>query len=210
MPSNSSGIQVGYLAGLYSDPMRIGWLISPGGWRRPPSWLPVALDNGAFGAFTRGEEFDVAAWKQHIELAHTQCQPLWMVVPDVVADRTRTMEAFRKWQPYLAEKYPNTPLAFAVQDGMTKDDVPPESEVVFIGGTTEWKWKNMKHFTTHFPRVHAARVGTERLLHMAHNAGCESADSTGFTRGGEHRIAGLHRYLEETTNGKKHNQLELL
>lgn len=37
MPSNHSGIRIGYLAGRY--PNRLGWLISPGGWRTPPDWM---------------------------------------------------------------------------------------------------------------------------------------------------------------------------
>ena len=211
MPSNNSGIQVGYLAGKY--PGRIGWLISPGGWRTPPSWMPTALDNGAFGAWTRGDEFDTDAWLTHIETAHRQCRPIWQVVPDVVTDGEATLSLWEEWVPFLKEKYPLTPLAIAVQDGMTPDDVnhldtPPD--LIFIGGSTEWKWRHLKTWTANFKRVHVARVGSERLLHMAYNAGAESVDSTGFFRGGEERAAGLRRFLEDTTNERKHQQLELI
>lgn len=201
MPSNNSGIRVGYLAGKY--PQRIGWLISPGGWRTPPSWLPTALDNGAFGAFTRGDAFDVDAWLAHIDLAHQQCQPSWMVVPDVVADRQKTIESWDRWADHLNEQYPRTPLAMAVQDGMTPDDVLPNVDVIFVGGTTEWKWRNLHLWTDNFPRVHVARVNTERLLWMAHEAGAESCDGTGWFRGDEQQLAGLHRYLEQSTMGER-------
>jgi len=201
MPSNNSGIRVGYLAGKY--PQRIGWLISPGGWRTPPSWLPTALDNGAFGAFTRGDTFDIDAWLAHIDLAHQQCQPSWMVVPDVVADRQKTIESWDRWADHLNEQYPRTPLAMAVQDGMTTDDVLPNVDVIFVGGTTEWKWRNLHLWTDNFPRVHVARVNTERLLWMAHEAGAESCDGTGWFRGDEQQLAGLHRYLEQSTTGER-------
>jgi len=201
MPSNNSGIRVGYLAGKY--PQRIGWLISPGGWRTPPIWLPTALDNGAFGAFTRGDTFDIDAWLAHIDLAHQQCQPSWMVVPDVVADRQKTIESWDRWADHLNEQYPRTPLAMAVQDGMTPDDILPNVDVIFVGGTTEWKWRNLHLWTDNFPSVHVARVNTERLLWMAHEAGAESCDGTGWFRGDEQQLAGLHRYLEQSTTGER-------
>ena len=201
MPSNNSGLRVGYLAGKY--PQRIGWLISPGGWRTPPSWMPTALDNGAFGAFTRGDAFDVEAWLEHIELAHQQCQPSWMVVPDAVADRQKTIESWDRWADHIKEQYPRTPLAMAVQDGMKPADIPEDADLIFIGGTTEWKWRNLRSWTDNFPRVHVARVNSERLLWMAHEAGAESCDGTGWFRGDEQQLAGLYRYLKESTKGER-------
>lgn len=201
MPSNNSGLRVGYLAGKYPD--RIGWLISPGGWRTPPSWMPTALDNGAFGAWTRGDEFDVNGWLDHIELAHQQCAPQWLVVPDVVTDKGRTLESWRLWSNQLRKLYPRTPLALAVQDGMTPDDVPDDADIIFVGGSTEWKWRNLTQWTHNFPRVHVARVNTERLLWMAHDSGAESCDGTGWFRGDQAQLDGLYRYLEQSTKGKR-------
>jgi len=52
MPTNNTGIVVGYLAGKY--PRRIGHLFSPEGSRETHDWLPFALDNGKFaGTVTR-------------------------------------------------------------------------------------------------------------------------------------------------------------
>ena len=205
MPSNSSGLRFGYLCGKF--PGRMGWLISPGGWRTPPAWMPTALDNGAFGAWTRGDNFDVTGWQKHIQKAHQQCKPIWMVVPDVVADREATLESWGRWAGQLKEKYPRTPLAIAVQDGMEPSDIPDDADLIFIGGTTEWKWKNLRMWTENFERVHVARVNTERLLWMAHDAGAESCDGTGWYRDPE-RAEGLERYLKQSTNGQR-PQLEL-
>ena len=208
MPSNNSGLQVGYLAGKYSG--RIGWLISPGGWRKPPSWMPYALDNGAFGAWSNKQPWDAKAFLAHIEKSKTTHKPRWIVVPDVVADMDATLISWHEWSPQLRAMLPNVPLAFAVQDGMTPYHVPKDADVVFVGGTTEWKWRNLYSWTDNFPRVHVARVNSERLLWMSHEAGAESCDGTGWMRGGEERLEELWRYLEQSANGDRRPQLQFL
>ena len=59
MPTNNSSMHLGWLAGTY--PGRIGWLLSPGGWKNPHPWMTYALDNGAFPAWTNKEEWDEKA-----------------------------------------------------------------------------------------------------------------------------------------------------
>lgn len=205
MPSNNSGLQIGYLAGKF--PNRLGWLIGPGGWRRPPSWMPVALDNGAFGAWVNKTEWDEHAWWSLLETAVRHCMPLWAVVPDVVADRDATLARWHQWQPIIREAFPNLPLALAVQDGMTPADVPDGVHTIFVGGSTEWKWRNLRQWSENFPRVHVARVNSERLLWQADRAGAVSCDGTGWMRGGEDRLEDLARYLEFSTGQKGHPQL---
>jgi hypothetical protein len=205
MPSNNSGIQVGYLAGKY--PGRIGWLLSPDGWRKPPSWMSYALDNGAFGAWVNKRPWNAEAFRAHIEKSKTAHKPSWVVVPDVVTDMEATIISWHEWSPQLRAILPNVPLAFAVQDGMTPYHVPKDADVIFVGGTTEWKWRNLYSWTENFPRVHVGRVNSERMLWMAHDAGAESCDGTGWMRGGEERLDDLVRYLEESTTGRKQAML---
>jgi hypothetical protein len=205
MPSNNSGIQIGYLAGKY--PGRIGWLLSPDGWRKPPSWMSYALDNGAFGAWVNKRPWDAEAFRAHIEKSKTAHKPSWVVVPDVVTDMEATIISWHEWSPQLRAILPNVPLAFAVQDGMTPCHVPKDADVIFVGGTTEWKWRNLYSWTDNFPRVHVGRVNSERMLWMAHDAGAESCDGTGWMRGGEERLDDLVRYLEESTTGRKQAML---
>jgi len=211
MPSNSSGLRTGYLCGKYSDPIRIGWLLSPGGFRIPPTgqggfYMPVALDNGAFGAFLKSEPFNFPVWLEHLKQAHQHCKPIWMVVPDVVTNAKETLDMWGKWAPVLRAMYPNTPLAIAVQDGMMPEDVlnlEIQPEVIFVGGSTHWKLKSMKMWCDNFKRVHIARVNTESRLWKCHNAGAESVDGTGFFRGDQKQTEGLYRYLEESTKGER-------
>lgn len=129
-----------------------------------------------------------------------------MIVPDAVGDKEKTLEMWHKHSPALRAM--GVPLAFAAQDGMTPEDVPADAAIVFIGGTTSWKWRNLRSWTATFPRVHVGRVNTYRLLWMAHKAGAESCDGTGWFRGDKKQLAGLLRYLDES----EHNiepQLEL-
>lgn len=204
MPSNSSGLAIGRLVGKF--PKRLGWLISPDGWRQPPSWMPYALDNGAFGAWKNNTQWDEDAFMTLLERARKSHFPLWVVVPDVVADRLATIERWHDWVPKIRGVLPHTPLAFAVQDGMTKADVPSKTDVVFVGGTTEWKWRNLRTWTENFRHVHVARVNSERLLWMADAAGAVSCDGTGWMRGGEERLIELEHYLE-VSSGSGRNQM---
>jgi hypothetical protein len=197
MPSCNSGMAVGRLVGMY--PKRLGWLLSPIAWKQPLSWMPYALDNGAFSAWLHKKEWDEGAFVMMLERARRSHFPLWVVVPDVVADREATLDKWDKWVPQIRSVLPHTDLAFAVQDGMTKDDVPSNADVVFVGGTTEWKWKNLRTWTDNFKRVHVARVNSERLLWMADDAGAVSCDGTGWMRGGEERLIELEHYLEIST-----------
>lgn len=204
MPSNNSGIQIGYLCGQY--PGRLGWLISPGGWRKPPSWMPYALDNGAFGAWLNKREWDEQAFIDLLDRTRNHVRPLWVAVPDVVADAEATKARWQEWSQRIRDII-KVPLAFVVQDGMTVADVPDDADVLFVGGSTEWKWRNLKMWTEAHPRVHVGRVNSERLLWMAHDAGAESCDGTGWMRGGEDRLEELERYLRLSTRNDKRPQM---
>lgn len=207
MPSNNSGIAIGRLCGMY--PNRVGWLMSPDGFRRPLSWMPFAIDNGAFGAWVNKKSWDSKAFEIHVEKCAVKYRPLWCVVPDVVGEKDQTKKLWEIWEPKLRKRYPFLHLAFAVQDGMTELDVPESADVVFIGGTTEWKWKNLRIWTENFQRVHVGRVNSERLLWMCYDSHVESCDGTGWTRGGEERLKDLEKFLELTNKLDKRKQLNL-
>lgn len=207
MPSNNSGFTCGYIAG--QNPGRIGWLLSTDSWRQNPSPLiPWALDNGAYPAWEQKRPWNEAAFYERLEaMRYFHPRPLWVVVPDVVTDRIATLASWQEHAPRVAAL--GYRLAFAAQDGMTARDVPSEAEMVFVGGTTDWKWRNLREWTDNFPRVHVARVNTERMLWMAHKAGAESCDGTGWFRGDQEQLAGLVRYLKASAPGASRPQLEL-
>ena len=67
-------------------------------------------------------------------------KPRWVLVPDEVANREATLEVGA-----LCTDCPAVPmaLAFAVRDGMNAADVPHDADVVFVGGSDEFKWPTM-------------------------------------------------------------------
>ncbi len=204
MPANHTGLRTGILVGRY--PGRLAHLFSPGSQRGPfgPD-MEYALDNGVFGA---GEKWTEGPWFDLLDWARLSGQrPRWALVADVVADRIRTL---RRWEMY-ADRVADYgwPLAFAVQDGMTREDVPLSAGVIFVGGSTEWKWATMPMWCGHFKRVHVGRVNTYRLLWKCHDAGAESCDGTGWMRGDQRQLRGLSAYLEESTNGGRIVQTSL-
>jgi hypothetical protein len=200
MPANNTGIQVGYLAGRF--PGKIGHLFSPGAQRGPFDFIPYALDNGVYAkgdAWEEGPFFELLDWAKLSGL-----RPLWVIVPDVVSDRIRTL---RKWDLYAPKMAVyGWPLAFAVQDRMEPSDVPADASVVFVGGSTEWKWATMAMWCARFPRVHVGRVNTYRRLWDCHEAGAMSCDGTGWMRGCQRQFRGLLAYLEESSGSRQRQQ----
>ena len=201
MPSNNSGFHCGFIAGSY--PGRLGWLLNTDSWRQGPNQLiPWALDNGAYAAWVQKRPWNEKAFYDRLDACHTaDCPPpLWVVVPDVVTDREATLESWRIHAPRVQEY--GHKLAMAVQDGMTPGDVPANASVVFVGGSVEWKWRHLKDWTGAFPRVHVGKVNSERLLWQAYESGAESCDGTGWFRGDQQQLAGLVRFLDQTSKGK--------
>jgi hypothetical protein len=195
MPANNAKWQVHYWQGNHGG---LGHLYSPGSQKGPYPHLPYALDNGAFPAWTKGIEWDESAWFTLLQWAAAQEQkPLWALVPDVVADKKATIERWGKYEPITKQYLPGVPLAFAVQDGMRVDDVPHGVDVVFVGGTTEWKWETAHTWCRAFPRVHIGRVNSYAHLIAASTCGAESTDGTGWFRGDKKQLQGLERFLAE-------------
>ena len=201
MPSNNTGRAVAALSDAY--PGRIGNLHTPDSVRKPKP-VPYALDNAVYGAWSNDREWNSEKYYKALDFYDPNiCR--WTVVPDWVSDKNLTLERWSKhWRGIKDRGYT---LAFAVQDGMTPSDVPEKAEVIFVGGSTEWKWKTMPIWCREFERVHAARVNTYRLLWMAHECGAESCDGTGFTRGDQKQWNGLVEYLEESTKGRPQSEM---
>ncbi|NEP57962.1 MAG: hypothetical protein F6K31_13220 [Symploca sp. SIO2G7] len=164
--------------------------------RRTPALPYYALDNGKFTAWK-----DKKPW--HIDKFLAMCnyycnrsriKPRWILLPDVVADREATIANWYLWEARFRAKYPGIPLAFAVQNGMQPQCVPDTADVIFVGGTFEWKWATMPMWCQSFPRVHVARVNSWQRLWYCQNAGAESCDGTGWFKGVEERHD-LHLFL---------------
>lgn len=194
MPANNRKAIVHYWGGRY--PGRIGHLYGPGGFGSAYPWLPYALDNGAFPAFTNGREWERGPFLSLLAAASaSDQQPLWVAVPDVVADKDATIAKWAEWSRALRVSY-GWPLAFCVQDGMVPSDVPVDADVVFVGGSTAWKWETVPMWASAFPRVHVGRVNSPRRLWELEALGVESCDGTGWFRGDDAQTSGLAAFME--------------
>lgn len=204
MPSNSSGTDIGILAERYKG--RIGHLYSPGGQRGPWPEIPYALDNGAYAAWEHGLEWSESEWRFLLNWAALSgIPPIWVLVPDVVADRAGTLARWSEYAPVVAAR--GWRAAFAVQDGMTFEDVPDSTCVVFLGGSDAFKEAAIAPWCAAFPgRVHVGRVnGWDRLV-RCWRAGAVSVDGTRLFqkgRGGEYsQAAMLRKFLRETASAR--------
>jgi hypothetical protein len=191
--ANNTGCEANSL--LEAFPERIGHIYSPAGWRGP--WRTYALDNGAFPLWRKGGDFDEVAFRSLCRRAtDSGVAPRWVAVPDVVADAPATVASWGRWEGEMLRL--GMPLAMCVQDGMRPEHVPATADVVFVGGSTTWKWDTVQMWCRAFPRVHVGRVNTEALLWRAHNAGAESCDGSGWFRGDRKQLDGLWHYLADS------------
>lgn len=194
MPSNNGKWQVHFWQGKYGG---LGHLYSIEDKRGPFEHLPYALDNGRYPAFSSGKVWDECKYYRMLEhYAHSDQKPMWALVPDVVTDPLATLAEWDRWLPIVRDAYKLTP-AFAVQDGHEPKDVPREAEVIFVGGSTEWKREHIGVFCKYFKRVHVGRINTYKWLTHCAEHGAESCDGTGWFRGDKKQLAGLEQFLME-------------
>ena len=145
-------------------------------------WMPFALDNDAFSSWTTGKPWDEDMWMSMLfKVKREGLNPRWILVPDVVADREATLKKWKAYYPAAASY--GWPVAMAVQDGMTPDDVPEEADVIFVGGTTDWKWDSLPMWSETGRRIHVGRVNEIHRVELCESLGVESVDGTGWMRG---------------------------
>lgn len=187
MPAqNAKGI-VHYYAGKF--PGSVGWIMSPDGWRVPPKYMPYALDNGAY------KHFNPDAFRSLLRKAQfCDHKPLFVVLPDVVADSAATLELWHQWKDEV-QSY-GYRLAFACQNGQEPENVPAEAYACFIGGDTRWKLNNAGRFKGVRRWLHIGRVNTARRLAWAYRVGADSVDGTGYFRGDRSQVKALCHFIE--------------
>lgn len=160
------------------------WIDTPKqGNNRTPGVVWCA-DNGCFGKGYPGDTAWYAWLTTHQDAADT-C--LFAVAPDVVGDAPATLQRSLPWLPKIRAL--GYPAAFAAQDGLQDLEVPwDEFDVLFIGGTTEWKLgvharRLVAEAKQHRKWVHMGRVNSARRYRYAEHIGCNSVDGTYLTYG---------------------------
>lgn len=159
----------------------IGFIDTPGqGYRhvRRPG-VTWCADNGCFN----DAKFSLERWWKFLQdNAHAAGDCLFATAPDVVGDHEATLKRSRPWLERIREL--GYPVAFVAQDGAGPGNMPwDEFDVLFIGGTTEFKLgANARVLVKHAKRlgkwVHMGRVNSSKRLRYAKFIGCDSVDGT--------------------------------
>lgn len=144
---------------------------------------PHAIDNGAWGAFVRGQPWNEERFLKLVDALGSTSD--FVVIPDVVEQRQATLDAADRW----IERLHGLPLYLVLQDGMTEADVSGLAERVsglFLGGSTEWKLSTMPAWGSFCHRIgrflHVGRVNSKRRIIACRDAGAHSFDGSGVSR----------------------------
>lgn len=119
---------------------------------------------------------------------------LFCLVPDWPFSHEKTMERFRKYAPVVRAF--GLPLAFAIQDGSTEDNVPwDDFDVSFLAGTTSWKLGRECMDAAYRSRargkwVHLGRCNSWRRMDWASYVGADSQDGTFMKHGAPTEMTG--------------------
>lgn len=205
MPGNNASGYIHYWAGRV--PGLIGHLWSPGRRITCYPWIPYVLDNRRYADLSKGRIWNKTSFINHIEHSLTLKQkPLWVVVPDIWGNAQATLDEWYQWEPQL--KNYGIPLAFAAQDPMEPKDVPPEAQIIFIGGSDNWRYPVLKEFVALGKPVHVGRVSARRIWTM-HKLGVTSVDSNSWlmSKHGHDRVR-LELYLRYRA-GESHLEEQL-
>ena len=182
MPSNNLSGICHYIAGKH--PGSIGMLNTPLSWKNPPFYMPWALDNGCF------TDWQPDKFRHYLKRSGLHHSPLWVAVPDIVADAEATLKRWHKWHKQI-----DFPLAFVCQDGHEAKDVPKEAVCCFIGGSTDWKLNNAHKFKGVRKLLHIGRVTTLGRLGWCKEIGADSVDGSGFFKGNKKQKQDLIEFI---------------
>lgn len=193
----------------------MGLLVQPGNRydlqvHKYPTW---AGDNGVFtrakGGFS-ANKFRGMLRRPALLAARPTC--LFVVAPDkldmmpdgsVRGDAAGTLAQFPAWAEEIRAL--GYPVAFVAQDGCEDmlDRLPWDLiDVLFVGGSTEWKLSAgarqcVTAARTRGKRTHMGRVNSGRRMQLAQDFGCDTADGTFLAFGPQKNLPRMVRWLEE-------------
>lgn len=173
-------------------------MTTPAQGNRVPDGAHYACDNGKFGKGWPGAgAWFPWLWSTVQRYGAERC--LWATAPDVVGDAEATLAESRPWLPAIRGL--GIPAAFVAQDGCENGLIPwGEFDVLFLGGSTEWKTGPAAQLVTKVATglgipTHMGRVNSLRRLRLAAEFGCISADGTYLAFGPEKNLPQLMSWL---------------
>jgi len=174
----------------------LGFIDTPAQGNRRPPGIKWCADNGCFGSGYPGDDKWLAWLAKN---AHEAATCLFATAPDVVGDAAATLARSGPWLPKIRAL--GYPAALVAQDGLESLVVPwDDFDVLFIGGTTEWKlgpWARelVRQAKDRGKWVHMGRVNSERRYRYANAIGCDSADGTFLVFGPDKNLPRLKGWL---------------
>lgn len=163
---------------------QLGFIDTPAQRNVRPAGVTWCADNGCFGKGYPGD----AAWMAWLaKHSHEASTCLFATAPDVVGDAAATLARSLPWLRPIREL--GYQAALVAQDGLESLTVPwDEFDVLFVGGSTEWKLgPHARHLIREAKRrgkwVHMGRVNSAKRYAYARHIGCDSADGTYLTFG---------------------------
>jgi hypothetical protein len=156
-----------------------------------------AADTGCFNSPAKYTDAGYLAWLAQRAMTNTRC--LFATAPDVVGDALATWERSRHMLPRIRAL--GYRAALVAQDGIEDTDIPWDAfDVLFVGGTTEWKLSEqaigvMAEAKRRGKWVHAGRVNSLRRLRLMQHAGADSADGTFVAFGPDVNIPRMQEWL---------------
>lgn len=171
------------LAGMRAN----GWglLLTPDRPELLPGFTEIAIDNGAWGAFQRKEEWVPDKFCKLVNQYGRRAK--WVVAPDIVCGGVESLARSLEWLPWLSERC--TQVLIAVQDGMSAEHLVPhvsKSVGLFVGGSSDWKeetlpmWGKLARESGCY--LHVGRVNSARRIRLCAMSGADSVDGTSGTR----------------------------
>lgn len=157
----------------------LGYIDTPAQGNKREPGVPWVADNGCFGAGWPGYE-DWFSWLERNANDAATC--VFATAPDVVGDAEATLARSLSWLPQIRAL--GYPAALVAQDGLESLDVPWDAfDVLFIGGTTEWKLGRhvralVREAKLRGKHVHMGRVNSGARWRYAEHIGCDSVDGT--------------------------------
>ncbi len=172
-----------------------------------PAEIDTIADNGCFS-----DRWDERSWWSWlIGLPRTI---RFAVCPDVYdPNGGECHEAtVERWERFATRmKVAGFTPAFVCQVGATPWNLPADAEVLFLGGTTEWKLGpdaeaiTMEWGDTRW--VHMGRVNSLRRLRIAQRWGCRSVDGTYLIKAPDICLPRLLRFLRTVDNEAQQQDL---
>jgi hypothetical protein len=151
-----------------------------GGKVKAPLISPTMVDNGAYGAWRSGNDWDGVRFLKSLDSIDRLVQ--FIVCPDIVGAGD---DSLRHSLRHFYRVRPHGPVYLAVQDGMSVNKVIRQCENglwagLFVGGTKKWKWQTARQWCriaiSNGMGCHIGRAATPRGMRVAFEIGATSID----------------------------------